>query len=914
MRPLYIGSELILLLLFALSGHAQQKPLWLSHLNAGSNSPLYTTYAAALERSQFTLDEGYHFVFYDSSRGAEFSTDTGGDLCLAFKKGMDYVYEVHRYYQEPVILISYPDMLRYRFQPFPEVEAEATFLVYSSLQALWQVTLKNVSSESLELEVFPFLRNRYRVFNDVEFHADQRAITFTHEELPDGWVLEHQIPYVNPVRDVLLISQPPERLTSFRSYRWEEVSVPQQFDLNRPPRYVLWGRIDHANGERCRHQQPAPILQVMRNEDSTQILIENAPRWGSSDPTISPYGYYGVELGNFSDLKDGDVVSLYLLCPQTGESGVLRDTVRLNPGSHRVRKNIRLKPDPLLNPAPRVDKDIWGSGTEIRLFWEYAQTGARFQVYRRDYRREGVYRMLARNLARRFYTDRNIQGDQIYGYVVTARSPGAPWGWHSTEVTNIAGSDFLTDVRYPNQIRSDVPDLARVVALPLKMTLAPGESQTFRVIRAVGPMEQTPGDLIDAANSLLDVPLDGSLQANQRLFANIPQLSSDDPELQLLYWSAFNLMRQVMLPPEGQCSYNYYVFSREPQWGWGHGGQVFHESLAMLAYALMDPLSAMDSQRIYRERQRNDGYINYRTGPYLNETIPYNHQLTTSAPWYAWQNWMIYQISGDDTFLKEMYASSRAFYRYYVKNRDSDGDGLCEWGAHAVLESVRDALVAVWDQVDWPDKFEALDLNCMLVQEAKALANMARELGKEKEARQWKADARRRAALINQYMWDEKTGFYYHVDKADHDFSYRQPDDLKRQEIIGFLPLWAGIADEEQALRLIAVLTDSSKFWRPYGVPSLAADDPYYNPRGYWNGPVWVEWDYLIVYGLLQYGYKELARELTHRVARNMIAVLKQNHQLWEFYSPDEHWGGYHSQYIWAGLIARMLLDVYGSR
>ena len=35
-------------------------------------------------------------------------------------------------------------------------------------------------------------------------------------------------------------------------------------------------------------------------------------------------------------------------------------------------------------------------------------------------------------------------------------------------------------------------------------------------------------------------------------------------------------------------------------------------------------------------------------------------------------------------------------------NRDSDHDGLCEWGGHAVLESVRDGYVAAWDQVGWP--------------------------------------------------------------------------------------------------------------------------------------------------------------------------------------------------------------------
>ena len=45
----------------------------------------------------------------------------------------------------------------------------------------------------------------------------------------------------------------------------------------------------------------------------------------------------------------------------------------------------------------------------------------------------------------------------------------------------------------------------------------------------------------------------------------------------------------------GQTSYNFYVFSREPLWGWGHGHQVLHESLSMLAYVYLDPVSAQNS-------------------------------------------------------------------------------------------------------------------------------------------------------------------------------------------------------------------------------------------------------------------------------------------------------------------------------
>ncbi|HOI49261.1 MAG TPA: trehalase family glycosidase, partial [Prolixibacteraceae bacterium] len=184
----------------------------------------------------------------------------------------------------------------------------------------------------------------------------------------------------------------------------------------------------------------------------------------------------------------------------------------------------------------------------------------------------------------------------------------------------------------------------------------------------------------------------------------------------------------------------------------------------------------------------------------------------------------------------------------------------------------------------------------------------------EADAEKWKADHTRRAALINQYCWDEETGFFYNVNKSDHSFTSKTPNDLKRMEIIGFLPLWAGIADEKQAAALTAHLTNPEKFWRKYGIPSLAADDPYYNDKGYWNGPVWVQWNYLVMQGLLQYGYQAEARELVDKVSAVMTDRLEKDHNLWEFYSPDTLWGGHHKTYIWAGIVNRMIKEVQQSR
>ena len=892
---------------------APGKP-YLSNLQATAHSPLYATYAAAMERSEFTLDEGYHFLFYDSTRGAEFVTDNAGTWAVGFKKGSRFVYEVGSMAQAPVITASYADMVTYSFRPFADVLVNATFLVQSSHLAVHDLAITNTGTEKLTLDVIPFLQNQARAFSEVTPMPDRNAVTFQHEELPDSWVLDHGVPYVDKVRDLVLFSARPDRISSFRSYKWGSVEIPQEIDLARRPVFVLWGAINHPNKERCVHRTEPVRMAVMLNGNPRRLLIENAPRWGAADPNIRSYGYYSIELGNFGIVNKGDSVSVRISCGQTGEAGAVSGVVGDTAASHENRIDLTLQA-PASLPAPAgVKRDIWGSGTELRLYWKNAGPDIRYNVYRRDYRAGGVYECVAFETAQTFFTDKNIPDDKIYGYVVTAVDPQRRMSMPSAEVNNIEGSDFLTDIKYPGQVKGDARDLARVISAWKKYTIEPGATEHFRMVRGVHRPEVNRDTVFAAAARLMDEDLTKYQRANESLYSRIPDPGISDPDLTMLYWSAFSLMRQVMLPPEGKCGFNYYVFSREPQWGWGHGGQVFHESLTMLAYALMDPVSAMNSQRVYRERQHADGYINYRTGPYLDETIPHNNQLTSSAPWYAWQNWEVYGITRDKTFLAEMYESSSKFYRYYTGSRDSDGDGLCEWGGHAVLESVRDARVAVWDEVAWPSEFEALDANAMLVMEAKALARMARELGREGEARDWQRDADERSRRINATFWDEEAGFYFQVDKKDNDFTYAKPNDLKREEMIGFLPLWAGIADSARAARLVKKLTDPAKFWRRYGVPGLAADDSYYNPKGYWNGPVWVEWMYLIEHGLLQYGYKAEARELVKRVAEGMIEQLKTDHNLWEFYSPDDAWAGYHKTYIWAGIITRMMRDLAEER
>ena len=659
---------------------------YLSNLQAGQQAPLYTGYAAAMERSSFTPDLGWRLQYDQDSMRISFLSEQSGIMSWGIKVDNQWEDRVGMMYKKPVITISYPDMVVFYYYPQKNIRVEVSMVVHSSTATFWQFKITNEGAHAIGISLAPFLykKNGGKLKN-IELNNGPGAIYFEHSEVPDSWTVDHQVPYTDRLQNLFCI---------------------------------------------------------------------------------------------------------------TG------------------RHTLAIK------------------------------------------------------------SDRNNLAEEIF-----------------SEIGNIS-------------------DSANMVGFRKDFSLMPYQSDSFRIFRVMKSVTENRSFSTRLVDSLSRVKIITYQKADEHLFSGTPSSPFKDPESTGLYWSACNMMRQVFYPPEGNLTHNYYVFSREPHWGWGHGGQVFHESISMLAYAYIDPKSAMNSQRVFAERQHPDGYINYRTGAYLDEVIEEKGQLTSSAPWYSWLNWEVYKITLDTAFLREMYQSSKRFYNYYTSHRDSDHDGLCEWGGEAILESVRDSRVAVWDQVGYPSEFESVDLNCMLVMEAKSLEKMAKVLGLKSEAKSWRKDYSKRSELINKTFWDPADHFYYNVNKKDNSFTYKKRNDLKRKEIIGFLPLWAGIVDKRQAKYLVKHLTDTASFWRQYGVPSLAANDSYYNPRGYWNGPVWIQWDYLIERGLLDYGYKGIAKELVQRVKKNMIEVLKSDHELWEFYDPDSIWGGYHRTYIWAGIINRMMMDV----
>ncbi|MDX6651588.1 MAG: hypothetical protein QOJ38_369 [Solirubrobacterales bacterium] len=113
---------------------------------------------------------------------------------------------------------------------------------------------------------------------------------------------------------------------------------------------------------------------------------------------------------------------------------------------------------------------------------------------------------------------------------------------------------------------------------------------------------------------------------------------------------------------------------------------------------------------------------------------------------------------------------------------------------------------------------------------------------------------------------------------------------------------------DEIADRLIAHLLDEHRFWTPLPPPSVAIDEPTYDPTGgrgllrrYWRGPTWINAAWLLWLGLRRRGQDGQAAELTNRLE---AAITREGVR--EYYDPRTGRGLGAKNFAWSTLILEM--------
>ncbi len=293
-----------------------------------------------------------------------------------------------------------------------------------------------------------------------------------------------------------------------------------------------------------------------------------------------------------------------------------------------------------------------------------------------------------------------------------------------------------------------------------------------------------------------------------------------------------------------------------------------------LAYRHVEMGLAKDQVRILLDHQREDGMIPdavHDEGTVTRLTFPIEADVT-KPPLLAWAVWKLFETDGDREFLDEIYEPIVRWNNWWFDKNDIDHNGLCEY--HHPYSSGLD------DSPLWDDGMpvESPDLNTYLCLQQESLAKIAAAIGEPQDALMW---AGRTESLANQMvekMWDPVAGLFWACRPSEEGrirINVRTPFNL--------LPLITGRMPPEIAARLIAHLTDEKQFWTRYPVPTVAIDDPKYDPLLMWRGPTWVNVNYLLIEGLQRGGYTELARELRRRTLDMMLNC----DDICEYYHPE---------------------------
>ena len=96
------------------------------------------------------------------------------------------------------------------------------------------------------------------------------------------------------------------------------------------------------------------------------------------------------------------------------------------------------------------------------------------------------------------------------------------------------------------------------------------------------------------------------------------------------------------------------------------------------------------------------------------------------------------------------------------------------------------------------------------------------------------------------------------------------------------LPMWVGRYPDAVTDRLLAHLQNPDEFWSRFPLPTVALNDPKFDPQQMWRGPTWVNINYLFIEALTRLGQHELARELRTKT----LALIMQQHDIYEYYNP----------------------------
>ena len=328
-------------------------------------------------------------------------------------------------------------------------------------------------------------------------------------------------------------------------------------------------------------------------------------------------------------------------------------------------------------------------------------------------------------------------------------------------------------------------------------------------------------------------------------FDRIPPVSE---RYRTTYALAWWIMANNIVSPQGNLQFE----SMSPSKLNYVGMWLWDNAMHSLAYRHVDPKLARDQIRGMLAHQLPTGMLPdavYDEGVISTIDHPIIGEVT-KPPLFAWAALKLHETDPDPDFLKEIYVPLIHCNAWWLHMNDDDGDGLAQYN-HPYSSGLDDS--PLWDK-GMP--VESPDINTYLCVQMGSLAVIAEILGLQTESNMWRKRAEAIVKRMIQDFWDEEAGLFWALHN-DERIPVVTPFNL--------YPIWSGQLPDHIRDRVLAHLTNPDEFWGEYPIPTVAKNDPKYDPKTMWRGPTWANINYFFVEALEQIDKFALASELREK-------------------------------------------------
>lgn len=196
--------------------------------------------------------------------------------------------------------------------------------------------------------------------------------------------------------------------------------------------------------------------------------------------------------------------------------------------------------------------------------------------------------------------------------------------------------------------------------------------------------------------------------------------------------------------------------------------------------------------------------------------------------------------------------------------------------------------------------------NTLLIKSNQSLINLYQIIGgnedKIKQLKEWQTKS---INSFNDKLYNADLGAYVYYDLRNEKY-------INQISSSSFAPLYAGIPSKEQAANIVATMSDKFGGENRYLCASFDPESDRFNPKKYWRGPVWINMNWFLYYGLLDYGYDELANKIKSDSLEliskaGFYEYFNPNKEVYEYEYENGGYGG--SDFSWTAALYLDLIN-----